>query len=138
MVDRFSLDQLRRLGHTDYCEMLNNYFSFAHPEYILDDVCDCPEEFKSILDTFVSSFVDGSLPNFVNPSIPESAPRSVKEFFASFTTQSLTSLLSAPDDEVAFDSIIPRGCSYSKYRDIVKNVIHKYSSDFNAKHSKPD
>lgn len=133
MDDRFTLDQLRRLGHHDYCSMHDTCFSFAHPDFVPDDITFCSEEFKSILDTYIRSFVDGSLPNFVCPEVSESAPDAVKAFFASFTTQSISTLLSAPDDDTAFDTLIPRNSEFSEYRDYARNLIHKYSEEYKSK-----
>lgn len=133
---RFTKNQLKNLGYNSYCDYCFD-FNESNPQssvvgpsdYIVQD-----ESFAQILDMFVGSFVDG-LPNFINPDISESAPDSVKQFFAAFTNQVVPGLLAAPDDETAFDTIIPKDCSYSQYRDIAMSTIKRYSEEYKLKHS---
>lgn len=134
----YTFEQLKKLGYNTYCEMFPS--SVPAPDVLPDEypfvIKDYP--FKDLIELYISSFVDGKLPNFVAPEISDNAPESVKQFFASFTKQNIASLLTAPDDDVAFDSIIPRGSEYSYARDVLKSAINKYSTLYKDKHNGSD
>lgn len=135
MSDRFTKSQLERLGYRTYSDRLFD-FNKEHPQSACvgpDDYIRPDESFAEILEIFISSFVNG-MPNFINPQISESAPNSVKEFFAAFTNQVVPDLLAAPDDDTAFDTIIPKDCSYSQYRDLAQSLVKKYSAEYQEKH----
>lgn len=138
MCNRFSFDQLRRLGHNSYYENFKDGVPFCSlsecvgPE---DSPLYGQDSFLSLLDTYCHSFVDGSLPNWVNPSVSDNAPLEVREFFAAISQKNMAALMAAPDDDVAFDTIIPRDSSYAQYRSRAREVIRKYSSLYNESKS---
>lgn len=138
MNNRFTIEQLRKLGYISYAEQ----FKDGVPMCSLDD-CNGPEDipgygfddFLEVLKLYCSSFVDGSLPNWVNPEISDNAPTEVKKYFAAISSKNMATLMAAPDDDVAFDTIIPRDSTYAQYRSAARQIIRHYSDIYKSKSS---
>lgn len=83
-------------------------------------------KFGQILDLLYTS-KDGDLDNAVKTLVSENAPIEIQSFVRNVLLCPLTALKSAPDDDAAFDMIIPRKAQTSTelmpYLDVIKNEV---------------
>lgn len=79
------------------------------------------------------------LPNVLRVAITDNTPESVKQFVQNILSCDIPALKAAPDDETAFDMILPRSCQslYGKqlYTDHLKTAISRYRREYQATNS---
>lgn len=79
-------------------------------------------KFKSILKLIYSSN-DGSLDNNISKLVSENAPQCVRDFVNNFLLREVPSLSPAPDDDVAFSTILSRHVgTLSELQDYVDTI----------------
>lgn len=92
-------------------------------------------KFKDVLKVLFDSR-DGSLCNDYMDYITENAPDDVKLFVQNFLMRPLQALPSAPDDDTAFDTIIPRLMSspaeFQPYVDYLNQSLENFNSNSNS------
>lgn len=128
--NRFTPNQLRALGHSYYVDNISQYSDYLPPEDPKDYSTYGTEEIQRLLSIMFETAIDGHYPNFICPELSDNAPSEVRAFFHALSQQSVPVVMSAPDDDVAFDTIIPRDCSYAQYRDLTLGVISRYKESF--------
>lgn len=89
-------------------------------------------KFKDIIDMLYSSS-DGSLDNNVEQYVSENAPLEVRSFVQNVLLQQIQPLPSAPDDETALATLLPRNVIgsaplMSRYLENVKSFINSKSN----------
>lgn len=127
---RYSKQQLNSLGlsgqFNDQKILVDYEFDKIQTEKLVKG------QFKNIIDTLYTS-TDGSLDNNVRQFVSESSPSSVKSFIQNVLLCDVQSLRSAPDDETAFNCLIPRSAQTSSelapYIDYIKSTIKVARSD---------
>lgn len=123
---RYSKNQLRSLGYGSAIpfEHLNIDLSKNVDAVSMVDIA--KGKFANIIDVLYTS-TDGSLDNSIMQYVNEDAPASVKSFVQNVLMVDVPALQSAPDDETAFNMILPRSISSSRelepYVDYIKSLV---------------
>ena len=115
--------QLKRMGF--------NPDNFNHPVCLPDsnkeDVLSFVKgKFANVIDAIFTS-TDGSLDNVLAMSVSEHAPQSVQTFIRNVLMCDVQAVQAAPDDETAFDTLIPRSAQSSAeiapYLDSLRQIV---------------
>lgn len=125
---RFSDIQMRRLGLRTDSRDLDYDMSKSVDYNVIEKIV--KGEFKNIIDVLYSS-KDGSLDNDLDRYISrDSVNPSVRSFVESVLKCNVSSLMSAPDDDTAFDMIIPRSAQTESelrpYLGYLKNQVRQH------------
>lgn len=124
---RYSADMLRSLGLRPENTPSDDYEVKINCPYPSVDMVEIARgKFGQILDILYTS-KDGDLDNAVKTLVSENAPIEIQSFVKNVLLCPLKALKSAPDDDVAFDMIIPRKAQTSTelmpYLDVIKNEV---------------
>lgn len=105
---RYTPEQLRSMGY--YCTHFNNLV----PKLTEDDILRIKNEqefvkgkFAAAIDVLFDS-KDGRLDNSIQQFVSESCPPSLRTFVQNVMLCDVRAVQSAPDDDTAFDALIPR------------------------------
>lgn len=131
---RFTKERLRCMGR--YVEFYQDPDKPQFPDtfYMSDSDLDAitKGKFKEIIDVLYSS-EDGRLVNNLNMIVSENAPESVRSFVRNVMLCDVQALQSAPDDETAFNLIVPRFMQDSAdivpYVDYIREAISAHYDD---------
>lgn len=122
---RYTPSQLRVLGYSDDVES-DSFVSYDVDKAIVERDAIVKGQFKNIIDVIFSSN-DGSLDNDINSLVSENAPESVKSFVRNVLMCDVQAVQSAPDDDAAFEALIPRSVQsmgeIAPYVDFLRNTV---------------
>lgn len=125
---RFTPAQRRRLGVN--IEQSETFIGLCGDDkHVLDNVFF--GKFKEIISTIYHSDNPVSLCNDVVLGLSESVSADVKQFVNNWLLKSIPSIQSAPDDETAFNTLIPRivgtQSELAPYIDHISSMVEKVS-----------
>lgn len=110
---------------------------FSNPDYI-KDWCP-PDSFLLDDNPFIDRFREvirilysnnkGLYPDFSGYLNRPDTPQLVKDFVSNVLMVELPSMPSAPDDDTAFNSIIPRASTISEYRYQIENLVQYFKDN---------
>lgn len=96
-------------------------------------------QFRNVLEVIYSS-KDGKL-DYSPVQISENAPESVRTFINNTLMSDIPSIQSAPDDDTAFDLLVPRSvqtsAEFAPYRDKLINIVSEYRDRVSQNNSSP-
>ena len=130
MSTRFSTAARVALGYTpekfDHC--YNDAFTPERLSNMFDRNNEFVSKYREILDILYSNN-DGVYPDFAGYLNRPNTPQLVKDFVSNVLMTELPSIPSAPDDNTAFSSIIPRDATISQYRDQIDNLVQYFKDN---------
>lgn len=132
---RYTLEQMRNLGYqypdSDHLIVLDSVRNREELDEIVKG------QFKNIIDVLFSSR-DGTLDNVLAMSISENAPQSVKTFIQNVLMCDVQALQSAPDDDTAFETLIPRHAQTSSELEPYIESLRGMVSDARVSATQPE